>query len=385
MNILIVTEYFPQTTVSGVTGGVESRSLHLGKELAKEHNVTILTSWQEGQKREDEIAGIKVIRCGSHHPYTNRGAVISRMKFALSALKAGRQLRGIDIVEGNTFITYLPAVYIAKHHGVPSIASYNEVWIGEWIRNKGLVTGMLGNIWERMVLSRGWTHFIAVSDFTAGKLRDRGISGKKITVVHNGIDLREIKNIRADKASKPAVCYIGRLTERKRVEDLLYAVSSAIQRVPELRCVIIGSGAEMNSLKRLAKKLGIEDHTDFTGYIENHDDVLKSLKSSHVLCLPSVVEGFGIVVIEAAACGVPFVLSDIDPLVEVSRKGKGGLIFKRRDVDDLAEKIVTLLTDRQLYDAKVKEAEDLADLYDWAGIAGKIKEIYSNLVETVPR
>jgi glycosyltransferase involved in cell wall biosynthesis len=381
MNILIVTEYFPPAAESGITGGVENRSFFLGKELAKEHNVTVLASWQRGQKREDVIEGVKVMRCGPHHPYTNKGAILSRLRFALNVLKAGKRIEGIDIVEGNNFISYLPAFCIAKYLGLPSVATYHEVWIGEWLRNKGLLTGILGNLWERIALSKSWTHFIAVSNFTRKKLMARGIDDKKITVIPPGVNLDEIKKIHAEKAIKPTVCYIGRLISQKRVEDLICGVNIAKQAVPELRCIIIGQGGEMEKLKGLSLKLGIEKDVDFLGYIENRYDMIRLLKSSHIFCLPSIVEGFGITVIEAAACGVPLVISDIEPLVEVTHNGKGGLIFKRKDPSDLADKMVKLLTDIKLYEEKVREAEELTAGYEWKNIAINIKDLYTRQIK----
>ena len=128
----------------------------------------------------------------------------------------------------------------------------------------------------------------------------------------------------------------------KRIDDLIRAVKILKLDFPNVKLKIIGIGPQEEYLKKLSKNLGIEDDINFVGKISNASDLIKVLKSSHVFALPSIAEGFGIVIIEAVAAGIPYVASDIPPIREVTNGGIGGLLCEPKNYNDLALKIKTL-------------------------------------------
>ena len=99
------------------------------------------------------------------------------------------------------------------------------------------------------------------------------------------------------------------------------------------------------------------------------------MKRSHVFVLPSIVEGFGMVVLEAMACKVPYVASSIPPIKEITQNGKGGFLFKPQDVNDCAEKIDTALSSKKHgYDLVSRE-------YNWEGLGKELEEVYGRLID----
>ena len=100
------------------------------------------------------------------------------------------------------------------------------------------------------------------------------------------------------------------------------------------------------------------------------------LKQAHIFCLPSVVEGFGLATIEAASCQTPYIITDIKVNKEITDNAKGGLIFKRKNIEDLKEKLIILLKDKNLYQQKQKQGLILARKYDWQKIATQTEKIY---------
>src|SRR3989338_969586 len=164
MRLCMITEYFPESLRGELRGGVEMRTFHLAQELAKQHQVTIITSAETGKPRTQTIGDITVIRC-SKHRYTHSGAFLSRLKFARAVLRTYPQLRDNppDLIEGENFICYLPAYALARKLKAKAIATYHEVWLGSWVKNKGVTAGLLGNVWERMALRKRWDKIIAVS------------------------------------------------------------------------------------------------------------------------------------------------------------------------------------------------------------------------------
>ena len=380
MKILLISEYFPSSEKADITGGVESRCFNVAKRLAKKHKVKIITSYQEGLKRYDKFCNIEVYRVGKYHSYSSSGNILSRLDFAKNAEKKGIEFNDIDIIDGYSFLTYLPSYSIAKKLKKPCIITYHETWVGEWIKTKGLITGIPGEIWERKVLKRKFDKIISVSKFTKRRLIERGINEKNIVIIPNGVDLKQFNEIKAKKFSQPTICCISRLTPKKKIDDLIKAVDVVRIKIPDIKCKIIGQGDEICNLKKLVNQSNLNENIEFLGFVEKNEDVIKILKSSHVFCLPSILEGFGMVVIEAMASQVPYICSDIEPLKEVTENGKGGLLFKAEDYKDLAEKIMKLLKDKKLYEKKVKEASTLVKKYDWDLITKEIEKVYDGLV-----
>ena len=94
-----------------------------------------------------------------------------------------------------------------------------------------------------------------------------------------------------------------------------------------------------------------------------------------------MLEGFGIVIIESSACKVPYVCTNIEVLKEVTKNEKGGLFFNQKNPEDLYEKSLELLSNKELYIKKRKEAFELAKNYDWKEIAKKIEKLYLKLLK----
>lgn len=376
LRITIITEYFPYSANVEIRGGVEARCFYLGRELAKRHGVTIITSWSKGLKREETINGMRVLRVGPHHEYTHHGlgAFVSRLGFAKAARETASCIPA-DIIEGANFISYLPAFAASRKQRVLGIATYHEVWLGSWIKNKGIITGVLGSIWERLVLAKPWNKIIAVSAFTKTRLLVHGIQEKMITVIPNGVDLREYQG-KIKRNDQPTICCVSRLTPQKRVEDLIRAMAIVRKQISDAQCDIVGVGDEETSLKTLAARLGVDEAIHFHGFVKNHADVITVLKRSHVFCLPSVVEGFGIVVLEAMAAGVPYVCTDIPPLKEITANGNGGFLGEQKNPSDMAASIIKLLKDKKLYAQKVNEGLRHVQQYDWKDIAKRVEKTY---------
>ncbi|HDQ15975.1 MAG TPA: glycosyltransferase family 1 protein [Bacteroidetes bacterium] len=371
MKIVIITEYFPESEKGEASGGVESRAFYIAKGLAKKHEVTVIAG---NTGKVSKFANITVLR-PAKHKYSHAASIFSRLRFAISAYETAKKIDA-DVIDGYNFISYLPAYFAGKKTGAKKVATYHETWIGEWVKNKGLFTGILGSLWEQFVLSLKWDKIISVSEFTKKRLVERGVSKEKIFVVPNGVNLPEYAKIKVKKYPAPTICCISRLVKTKRVDDLINAIPLIMKSIPKIKCKIIGVGDELKNLRKLAMELGIEKNVEFLGRVDSNEDVIRILKSSHILCHPSILEGFGMVVIEAMACGVPYVCSDIEPLVEVTGNGKGGLLFKQKDCGDLARKVITLLEDKKLYHSKFAEAIKFVRRYDWKIVTSKTEKVY---------
>lgn len=378
MKIVMITEYFPQSEDCEIRGGVEARCFYVARELARKHEVTVISALEPNMPTEQTLDGIRIVRCGKTREYHQTGALRERLSFMRQAYKLGIKLDA-DLVEGTNFMSYLPAYYVARKKRRPSVALYADVWVGRWIHNIGLIQGIMGEVLEWFVLSRNWSYLIAISRFTQKNLLKCGVQEKKLKLIYLGVDTGKCRSISAPKGKRPTICCVARLVEYKKVDVLVRALSLMRNHVENIQCNIIGVGPELEKLEGIVRELDLEGNIHFLGFVKKHEDVLKEIKKSHVFCLPSVVEGFGLAVIEAMACSTPYVCSNISPLKEVTHNGTGGLLFEREDPDDLAKKILLLLDDDALYRRCVQEGLELAQRYDWTTTARETEMFYTEI------
>ena len=373
MNICIVTEYFPHSTDLDIKGGVEVCAFNEAQQLSKYNKVTVLTSNEDNKNDEFYIDDIHVICCGKKRGYVQKGSFMSRLNFMKDSLDVGKKLDDIDLVIGYNFITYPIANKIAKKHSIPLVARYHDVWIGSWVKNMG-ITGVFGEVLERNFLKQDIDLILPVSDFTKNNLL-KYVDESKVKTIHNIVDFPIVES---EKYEKPTISCVARLVDYKRVEDLIKAISIVKKTIPDIQCKIIGTGPLEDDLKALTKNLNLEDNVEFLGFVEKHEDVMKVVNSSWIFCLPSIVEGFGIVVIEALSLKTPFVAAEIPPVVEASGK-KGGLFFKPKDYKGLSECILKLLNDEKLYEKLQEEGYKQSKNYTKEVIGKKINDAINSI------
>ncbi|MEI6899499.1 MAG: glycosyltransferase family 4 protein [Bacteroidota bacterium] len=375
MKICFVTEYFPTGSLCDIRGGAEAVAFYEAKYLSGNHGVEVITSFEPGTNREDAFDNLKVFRCGKTRSYVQKGAFLDRLSFILSAYNFCIK-RKYDVVVGFNFLTYPVAWKISRRLNVPCIIRYHDLLIGRWIRNFGFM-GLIGEVLERYILSRKLAAVVAVSNYTANNLKGYFHAEERIHIVHNGVEIPELTSIKADV---PTVVCVSRLVKYKHVGDLVTAVSLLLKDFPAIQCKIIGTGSEEEKLKHLAMELGIEKHVSFLGFVHDHKELMNFVGSAHVACLPSSLEGFGIAILESMACSVPFVASEIPPILEVS-DGKGGLFFECRNVEDLAGKIRLILNNSHLQNKLKEEGRERANAFLWSDLSQKTEAIYEKAMD----
>lgn len=373
MKILIISEFFPTGGKLEFTGGVEARNYFVGKYLAKNNHVTVITTLQKGSKKRETISGMNVIRIGGGTTYkASASALASRISFIKQAIATGTEIKP-DLVEGTNFITHFIALKIAKKNKIPAVAWYPDVWIGSWLKNAGLI-GVLGEMLERYNLSQKFNAYIAISKQTAAKLEK--YVRNSVTVINCGVEPAEFKAPPL-RPKITQILTIARLVKYKNIKDLILAVALLKKEGEKVKMVVIGRGPEENFLKVLTAQLKLNNTVEFKSNL-TRKDLIAEIKSSSIFCLPSTVEGFGIAVLEAAAAGIPSVLSDIPVFEEVTKGWKGSLNFPVNNIAVLSSQLRKLIKDKKMYGNKSKEAKLLADKYSWKGIAAETEQVYKN-------
>lgn len=223
-----------------------------------------------------------------------------------------------------------------------------------------------------------------------------GIESGKIKVITIGVDISIFKPIKTDKAriltkienNKKVVIYVGRIEWRKGIETLLYAFREVIADYSNIKLYLIGGSrsksakklenAEGERLRKIVSELGIKDRVVFLGS-KKQKNLYQYYSASDVCVVPSYYEPFGIVPVEAMACGTPVVASRTGGLQYTIKDGETGCLAKPMDYKDLAEKIKkTLKNGKDFY--RTNCLKRVNDEFTWEKIADQYQKYFNQII-----
>jgi glycosyltransferase involved in cell wall biosynthesis len=232
------------------------------------------------------------------------------------------------------------------------------------------------------------THVLADSLATQNDLIELfRTPAEKITTLYGGVDahfcpVRDPERLAAVRAKynigpEPFILGLGTIQPRKNYQRLAQAFANLKFQISSLKLVIAGGkGWLYDSIFAEVKRLGLQDHVMFPGFVD--DDDLPALYSAAALfAFPSIYEGFGLPVLEAMACGTPVVTSNTSSLVEVG--GDAALLVDPANVDALADAMRRILQDADLRQQLVKRGFEQARRFTWEKAALQLKEIYERI------
>lgn len=233
---------------------------------------------------------------------------------------------------------------------------------------------------------------ITVSYFTKSEIiRSYKVDEKKIHVIHNGIDPRRfnVKKTRSDSVvpgefniTKDYVLTVGNVKPHKNLSTLLKGFDLAVEQKPDIQLVIVGKQDGFLNSDNLSSTLSEMKHADkvvFTGFVP--DDSLTSLyKGASLFVFPSLYEGFGLPPLEAQACGIPVLVSDIESLREVC--SDSAHYFDPKSVEDLSESIIRLLNlEGNLKNKMIHLGIENVRKFTWDNSRQKHQALFESLIE----
>lgn len=354
-------------------GGAEEH-LHqvFGRLSRRGHDITLLCSGWASCEPSEDVDGIRVFRTGG------------RYSFNLAApLHGERLLRGrrFDVVvEDLNKVPILsplwaPApVHLLLVHHLFGATAFREA-------NPGLATATW--LFERIIpaVYRGMP-CVAVSESTREDLARRGLDPANIAVIRNGVELDDLRPA-AERYPRPTLVYLGRLKRYKRVDLVLKAVARLRDRGMGAELVVAGRGDARAALEATVRDLGLGDRVRFAGFVsERQKAELLSRSWAHVLTSPK--EGWGIVSMEASACGTPTVASDSPGLRETVRHGDTGYLVPHGDVEALTTALQRV-TEPKNRDRLGRAARSMAEEYSWEAIADAFEAHVMSLAEDARR
>jgi glycosyltransferase involved in cell wall biosynthesis len=200
-----------------------------------------------------------------------------------------------------------------------------------------------------------------------------------VEVVPNGVDLETFRPGADWPADDGYVLFVGRLVAQKGVTFLLEALSVVLQRCPETRLIVVGDGELDLFFKRITRYLGIPHRVTFLDWTTGPDLVALYQRSKFVV-VPSYYEPFGIVALEAMACGRPVIASRIGGLAEIVNDGVNGFLVEAGNHLQLAQRMVHLIQDRERREAMGQAARERATAFSWDRVAAQTLALYESII-----
>jgi glycosyltransferase involved in cell wall biosynthesis len=356
VNILLVNW---QDRENPQAGGAEVHLFELfGRIAAGGHRVRLVCSGWQGSAPRTTIQGIEIQRVGGRYSFGGLGRGAIR--------RALREERPDIVVEDVNKVplfvptlTDLPICVIVPH--LFGTTAFLEL---PW--PLAAVVWLLERPIPRLYRRAG---FHAISESTRDDLVARGIPGPTIRVIHPGVDIkRYAPEPGLDRTMHPSFLYVGRLKRYKGIEFALEALALACRVRPDLVLDIAGTGEGRPALERLARTLGLADAVRFLGYVTD-EDKLRLFRTAWANLFPSVKEGWGMTVMEAAACGTASLASNSPGLRDSVQDGVTGYLVPHGDAGTLARRMLELADQPALVDALGRAARAHAERHTWDAAA----------------
>jgi len=259
-----------------------------------------------------------------------------------------RSARKADIVVDCATPVVSGAGIISKLLGKPCVVTVHETFGSNWFRLKGLVTATLGYLAEVYFFTQTYDAYITVSQQTAAAIVKHGKPPERVHHIRNGVRVHQpARPVQPAGVRLPEVVCTSRLIKQKNIASLLKAWKSATVESKNIRLRIVGDGPERKSLEKLADILSISESVTFEGHI-TEERKWALMHQASAFAFPSLQEGFGIVLLEAMAAGLPVVVYDLPVFREFLKDGEHGYVVPLNDHAQMADRLLGLLQNDSL-------------------------------------
>lgn len=280
-----------------------------------------------------------------------------------------------DVIHAHDWLTYPAGIAAKKVSGKPLVI---HVHATDFDRSGGSVNPGVFEIEKKGMNAAD--KIIAVSNLTRNTIiNNYDIPAGKVVTVHNAVEpFNEPEGLKERKyIDDKIVTFLGRVTLQKGPEYFVEAAYKVLQKMPNVRFVMAGSGELLNRMVTRVADLKIADRFHFTGFLKS-DDVYKMFRLSDVYVMPSVSEPFGISPLEAMQSNVPTIISYQSGVSEILTHA---LKVDFWDVDAMADSIYAILNYQALSDMfKVHGKEEVENL-KWENSAKKVNEVYKSVLQ----
>ncbi len=348
-------------------GGVEVNLVEIFSRLVERgFRVTLVCAGFRGAAPRASQRGIEVLRAGNRYTFYARGPLLFRRLARASRGPAVLVEHLAKLPFYGPLYSPFPVLAIVHHlFGATAFRQVNPAVAAITYASELLIPA----IYRRVPMA-------AVSPSTRDDLIARGVAADHIRLVPNGVDRAQYNP--GDREPGPVILSLGRVEPYKRIDVVVSALPRIRAVVPDARLVIVGRGSATAALERQVAALGLADAVTFRGFVEE-DEKVALYRGARVFVNPSEKEGWGLTVLEANACGVPAVASDVPGLRDAVRRDETGLLVPYGDVGAFAEAIARILRDHDTWRRFRAGALAWAAEFDWDAVTDAIETMIEGL------
>jgi len=292
------------------------------------HSVTVVAGDYPGAEKIEQIdQNITVYRMGT------RVTVFPKAAWAVLRGLGKECDVALEVINGIAFFTPL---WLRKPH----VALVHHIHRDHYVSELGTKGKLAAELLEQLPLKTLYRHvpFITISETTKKELHTTGVANEQIDVAYLGVDHQN--SVKKEEAQSPTLLYLGRLKQYKRIEHILQVTAA----LPGTRLIVAGDGDHYQSLVETANSLDITNRVEFKGFVDEQTK-LELYSQAWVNLTASSAEGWGLSVMEAAACGTPSVALDVGGLHEAIVDNETGLLAE--DTKQLTEKVNQLVDNNE--------------------------------------
>jgi glycosyltransferase involved in cell wall biosynthesis len=336
------------------------------------HDVTFVAAGYPGAAKQETLDGIKVVRLGGIHSLW--------LRTFLYYQSHARGRYDVVVAEGfgGSRVPRLTPLYVRE----PIITEWHQIHRALFaVQYPKLLNGPL-NLLERVT---AWVHRNTLVRAGTEEWRQAfpsiGFKPENIFLVPVSIRDEWLRVLNGTRTTEPTILWLGKLRRYKCPDHAIKAMPGVVREVKNARLVIAGRRDDVvyeEELRVMVEHLGLQGHVDFRFNL-TEDEKRTLINEARIVVLPSAVEGFGIVVLEANACGVPVIASSGVPEGAV-KDDMNGLRYPFGDIQVLGAKIVQLLQDDALYSRLSQNAIRNAEGFTWSRVGAQFERVVSQLV-----
>jgi len=373
MRILMFGWEFPPFS----SGGLATACYGLAKSLSKNNEIVFVMPYYHKKIKHIFVKVIGLLSEDRDDKDTYGGDLIKEVKdFAAKAGEIAKK-ENFDVIHCHDWMTFNAGIEAKKSSGKPLVIHVHST---EFDRTPGQPCQFQFEVEKRGMQEAD--RIITVSKFEKYKIVSHyEISPDKVSVVYNSINpssmvKKKIYENPEISTNDKIVLFLGRLTYQKGPEYFLKAAKRVLEKMNNVRFVIVGKGNLAEGMENLAEEMGIKPYVTFTGYC-TPERVKDYYKKAHLYVMPSVSEPFGIAPLEALNYGAPVLISKQSGVSEILNNSLKSDFW---DVDKIATEIIAVLKYPELYECLRENGMNELKKFSWTKAAAKTEEVYGSVV-----
>lgn len=380
--------YITKTSLLSDGGGGEERARQVTSGLASRgHNVTVLCGKTDRELQRWMVNGSCEFRHVNCIPsflfrFSTLSFYATRYLFALVSppvLLWVASRNDFDVLVENMTPYPSLSIVVAKLTRTPIVAVQHEFYDRSCYQTYDPVTATIQLLVQNILHFGNYAAVIVPTTHVADQLADYGVDASRIVVVLNGVNAEKYHLSDVDR-DRTSLLTIERLSKRKGQDTILRAFQHVHEQAPETHLHILGKGPAREDLEELSRRLDISDAMTFHGYVDT-DRKVRLMNESALFVFVSRQEGFGLVLLEAMAAGLPVVATKLPVYEDFFTNEKHGRLVLEQNPQKLANSIADLLQNKEemknIRSANVQTAQN----FSWQTTIEHIEEVLHRMAD----